>query len=81
MRFAWTAERALELTDAQGTVWGYTRAAGADSGFAGAQVRILTPDAESIAAVHEFLAFQRMDHRAMGHDHATVTPPRVPPSV
>lgn len=34
----------------------------------GAQVRIITRDAEAIKAVHEFLAFQRMDHRAMSHD-------------
>jgi hypothetical protein len=34
----------------------------------GAQVRINTRDAEAIKAVHEFLAFQRMDHRAMSHD-------------
>lgn len=34
----------------------------------GAQVRIITRDAEAIRAVHEFLAFQRMDHRAMSKD-------------
>ena len=34
----------------------------------GAQVRIVTRDAAAIKAVHEFLAFQRMDHRAMSHD-------------
>jgi hypothetical protein len=33
----------------------------------GAQVRITTTDAEAVRAVHEFLAFQRMDHRAAGH--------------
>lgn len=33
----------------------------------GAQVRIVTRDAEAIKAIHEFLAFQRMDHRAAGH--------------
>ena len=35
----------------------------------GGEVRIVTTDAEALAAVHEFLAFQRMDHRAGGHDH------------
>jgi hypothetical protein len=34
----------------------------------GAEVRILTADANAIAAVHEFLAFQRSDHRAAGHE-------------
>jgi hypothetical protein len=40
----------------------------------GAEVRIRTADAKAIAAVHEFLAFQRSDHRAAGHegmDHST----------
>lgn len=36
----------------------------------GAQVRIVTTDKQAIAAVHEFLAFQRMDHRAAGHEGA-----------
>jgi hypothetical protein len=35
----------------------------------GGQVRILTTDTAAIRAVHEFLAFQRTDHRAAGHDH------------
>lgn len=35
----------------------------------GGQVRIVTRDAAALKAVHEFLAFQRMDHRAAGHDH------------
>lgn len=30
----------------------------------GAELRLLTTDAAAIAAIHEFLAFQRMDHRA-----------------
>ena len=30
----------------------------------GAEVRIRTRDAEALKAVHEFLAFQRLDHRA-----------------
>lgn len=34
----------------------------------GGQVRITTTDAAAIKAVHEFLAFQRVDHRAAGHD-------------
>lgn len=38
----------------------------------GAEVRITTHDPAVLAAVHEFLAFQRADHRAAGHegDHA-----------
>lgn len=32
----------------------------------GGQVRIRTKDAAAIAAIHEFMAFQRMDHRAEG---------------
>jgi hypothetical protein len=35
----------------------------------GGQVRITTTDSASLAAVREFLRFQRMDHRAAGHDH------------
>jgi hypothetical protein len=35
----------------------------------GGQVRVTTTDSAAIAAIHEFLAFQRMDHRAAGHDH------------
>lgn len=30
----------------------------------GAEVRIQTGDAEAVAAIHDFLAFQRSDHRA-----------------
>lgn len=44
----------------------------------GAQVRIITRDAEAIAAVHEFLAFQRMDHRAMAHDPPSPPTPLAP---
>ncbi len=32
----------------------------------GGEVRITTTDAEAVRAVHEFMAFQRMDHRAGG---------------
>jgi hypothetical protein len=32
----------------------------------GAEVRIVTRDAEALAAVHAFVAFQRQDHRATG---------------
>lgn len=35
----------------------------------GAQVRITTTDAGAVTAIHTFLAFQRMDHRAAGHGH------------
>ena len=34
----------------------------------GAELRIRTSDSAAIAAVHEFLAFQRTDHRAAGHE-------------
>jgi hypothetical protein len=34
----------------------------------GAEVRIRTSDPAAIAAVHRFLAFQRSDHRAAGHE-------------
>ena len=33
----------------------------------GSEVRIQTTDPAAIAAVHEFLKFQRLDHRALGH--------------
>jgi hypothetical protein len=35
----------------------------------GGEVRITTADPEAVAAIHEFMAFQRMDHRAGGHEH------------
>lgn len=35
----------------------------------GGEVRIETPDPEALAAVHAFLEFQRMDHRAHGMKH------------
>lgn len=35
----------------------------------GGQVRITTTDSAAVAAVHEFMAFQRGDHRAGGHGH------------
>ena len=34
----------------------------------GAELRIRTSDATAIAAIHQFLGFQRSDHRAAGHD-------------
>lgn len=34
----------------------------------GAQLRIVVSDPKVVAAVHEFLAFQRLDHRAAGHE-------------
>lgn len=37
----------------------------------GAEVRIHATDAESVRAVHQFLAFQRSDHRAAGHEHGS----------
>jgi hypothetical protein len=35
----------------------------------GGEIRITTSDPEALRAIHEFLAFQRMDHRAAGHTH------------
>jgi hypothetical protein len=35
----------------------------------GGEIRITTSDAEALRAIHEFLAFQRKDHRAAGHAH------------
>ena len=35
----------------------------------GAEVRIRTTDPEALRAIHDFLAFQRIDHRAAGHEH------------
>ncbi len=34
----------------------------------GGEVRIETTDSAALRAIHEFLAFQRLDHRSMGHD-------------
>jgi hypothetical protein len=34
----------------------------------GGEVRITTRDPEALRAVHAFLAFQRLDHRAAGHE-------------
>ncbi len=34
----------------------------------GGEVRIETADTSALRAIHEFLAFQRLDHRAMGND-------------
>jgi hypothetical protein len=34
----------------------------------GAEVRIRSTDPEAVKAVHQFLAFQRSDHRAAGHE-------------
>jgi hypothetical protein len=42
----------------------------------GAEVRITTRDPEALAAVHEFLAFQRADHRAAGHEGMHQQPPQ-----
>lgn len=33
----------------------------------GGEVRITTHDAEALHAIHEFLAYQRQEHHAMGH--------------
>jgi hypothetical protein len=35
----------------------------------GGEIRITTQDPEALRAVHEFMAFQRKDHRASGHAH------------
>jgi hypothetical protein len=41
----------------------------------GGQVRIVTRDPVALAAVHEFLAFQRHDHRAPAHEHEAADEP------
>ena len=41
----------------------------------GAELRITTHDPAAVAAVHEFMAFQRMDHRAEGTDHGAAHAP------
>ena len=33
----------------------------------GGELRIASQDSVAVAAIHQFLAFQRMDHHAMGH--------------
>jgi len=35
----------------------------------GAEVDIQTADSAAVTAIHEFLAFQRQDHRAAAHEH------------
>ena len=40
---------------------------------AGAEVRLTTSDTAAIRAIHQFLAFQRMDHRAAGHGAEPMT--------
>jgi hypothetical protein len=35
----------------------------------GGEIRITTSNAEALAAIHAFMAFQRQDHRASGHAH------------
>jgi hypothetical protein len=35
----------------------------------GGELRIVTRDSAAIEAIHAFLAFQRQDHRAGGHEH------------
>jgi hypothetical protein len=36
----------------------------------GGEVRITSHDSVAVNAIHEFLAFQRMDHHAAGHEHS-----------
>ncbi|MEO8140029.1 MAG: hypothetical protein ABI742_10300 [Gemmatimonadota bacterium] len=48
----------------------------------GGEVRITTTDPEALAAIRDFLAFQRMDHRAAGHegmDHSAMEHPAQSP--
>ena len=33
----------------------------------GGQIRLMTSDPEALRAIHDFMAFQRQDHRAAGH--------------
>jgi len=81
------ALRLVRLADIAGSVWRpvvgtavmaarrahirYT----ADTLPRGGQVRILTTDSAALAAIHEFLTFQRMDHRAAMHEHADTAKP------
>ena len=48
---------------ARGSRIGYA----ADTLPGGGQLRLQTSDPTAIAAIHQFLAFQRQDHRATGH--------------
>jgi hypothetical protein len=41
----------------------------ADTLQGGGQLRITTTDSAALTAVHQFLAFQRQDHRAPAHEH------------
>lgn len=41
----------------------------ADTVPGGGELRITTTDSAALAAVHQFLAFQRQDHRAPAHEH------------
>jgi len=48
----------------------------------GGEVRITTRDPEALAAIRDFFAFQRMDHRAAGHegmDHSSMHQPAETP--
>ena len=48
----------------------------------GGELRITTMDHEALDAIREFLAFQRMDHRAAGHegmDHSSMHQPAQTP--
>lgn len=44
----------------------------------GAEVRIHSTDSAAVAAIHAFLAFQRSDHHAAGHEHGRDMPPMPP---
>ena len=46
----------------------------------GAELRIETADAGALAAVHAFLAYQRQDHRAPGHEAAPSPTPQPRPA-
>ena len=35
----------------------------------GGELRITSEDSVAVTAIHDFLAFQRMDHHAAGHEH------------
>ena len=37
----------------------------------GGELRIASSDTAAVRAIHEFLAFQRMDHRAAAHEGMT----------
>ncbi|HKV75466.1 MAG TPA: hypothetical protein VJN95_13180 [Gemmatimonadales bacterium] len=61
-------DQAVPGTDVMSARHGLIRYQAADRPRGG-EVRITTTDSLALDAVHRFLAFQRSDHRAAGHEH------------